>query len=105
MDVPVSEGGLVRRPSRHVSDWSRWSRPQCRTSRGLRRHSRGQKGVALMTSTKSIESTELIARIEDLRPWLREHQAEAEQQRRIPQETIERLDAAGVFRVAIPNRY
>jgi 3-hydroxy-9,10-secoandrosta-1,3,5(10)-triene-9,17-dione monooxygenase len=58
-----------------------------------------------MTSTKSIESTELIARIEDLRPWLREHQAEAEQQRRIPQETIERLDAAGVFRVAIPNRY
>jgi 3-hydroxy-9,10-secoandrosta-1,3,5(10)-triene-9,17-dione monooxygenase len=61
--------------------------------------------MALMVTAKTINATELIARIEELRPWLREHQAEAEQQRRIPQETIERLDAAGVFSVAIPKRY
>ena len=48
---------------------------------------------------------EIIARIVELQPWLRTQQATAEQERRIPQETIERLDAAGVFSLTKPKRY
>jgi 3-hydroxy-9,10-secoandrosta-1,3,5(10)-triene-9,17-dione monooxygenase len=48
---------------------------------------------------------EIIARIVELQPWLRAQQATAEQERRIPQETIERLDAAGVFSLTKPKRY
>lgn len=49
--------------------------------------------------------SELIERIHELRPWLRKMQSEAELQRRIPQETIERLDAIGVYRLATPARF
>ena len=48
---------------------------------------------------------EIIARIVELQPWLRTQQATAEQERRIPQETIERLDDAGVFSLTKPKRY
>ena len=48
---------------------------------------------------------EIVARLGEMRPWLREHQAAAEQQRRIPQETIERLDAAGLFSLTKPERF
>lgn len=48
---------------------------------------------------------EIVARVTEMRPWLREHQSAAERQRRIPQETIERLDAAGVFSLTTPKRY
>jgi alkylation response protein AidB-like acyl-CoA dehydrogenase len=51
------------------------------------------------------QAQEILARITEMRPWLREQQAVAEQQRRIPQESIERLDAAGVFTLATPRRY
>lgn len=44
-------------------------------------------------------------RIVALQPWLREQQAEAERQHRIPEETIERLDAAGVFSLTTPKRF
>ncbi len=47
---------------------------------------------------------ELIGRIDDLRPWLRIMQPDAERQRRVPQETVERLDAAGAYCVATPAR-
>ncbi len=47
----------------------------------------------------------LQANLLQLRPWLRDHQIEAEQQRRIPQVTIERLDSAGVFELTTPKRY
>jgi 3-hydroxy-9,10-secoandrosta-1,3,5(10)-triene-9,17-dione monooxygenase len=55
--------------------------------------------VALPTAEK------IVARIIELQPWLRDQQALAEQERRIPQETIERLDAAGVFTLSKPKRY
>ncbi|WP_406143679.1 acyl-CoA dehydrogenase family protein [Streptomyces sp. NBC_01012] len=48
---------------------------------------------------------EVIGRLRELRPWLREQQPVAEQQRRIPQESIGRLDAAGVFGLTTPKRY
>lgn len=51
------------------------------------------------------QAQDITARVVELRPWLREHQALAEQQRRLPQETIERLDAVGVFDVSKPKRY
>ncbi|MGX6607329.1 acyl-CoA dehydrogenase family protein [Micromonosporaceae bacterium Da 78-11] len=50
-------------------------------------------------------ATELVAHATALQPWLRDHQAEAEKQRRIPQETIERLDAAGFYHLTTPRRY
>lgn len=59
----------------------------------------------MITDIARPRAEELIARIVELQPWLREQQATAEQQRRIPQETIERLDAAGVFSLAKPKRY
>jgi 3-hydroxy-9,10-secoandrosta-1,3,5(10)-triene-9,17-dione monooxygenase len=40
-----------------------------------------------------------------LREWLRENEPVAEQERRIPQETIERLSAAGVFDFTTPRRF
>jgi alkylation response protein AidB-like acyl-CoA dehydrogenase len=48
---------------------------------------------------------DIIARVAELRPWLRERQPLTEQQRRIPQESIERLDAAGVFALTRPARF
>ena len=48
---------------------------------------------------------EILAAVRDLQPWLREHQAAAENERRIPQETVELLDQAGVFHLTSPRRY
>ncbi|MDQ6876152.1 MAG: hypothetical protein M3082_00320 [Candidatus Dormibacteraeota bacterium] len=48
---------------------------------------------------------EINVRLREMSPWLREHQAEAEKQRRIPQETIELLDAAGIFSLTKPARF
>lgn len=50
-------------------------------------------------------AAQLLAEVVALRPWLREHQAEAERLRRVPQESIDRLDAAGVFSLTAPVRF
>ncbi|MGN5632103.1 acyl-CoA dehydrogenase family protein [Streptomyces sp. AC154] len=47
----------------------------------------------------------MVGRITELRPWLRDQQPVAERERRIPQENIERLDAAGVFSLTTPKRH
>ena len=54
-------------------------------------------------STRSVD--DLVRDITALRPWLREMQPEAERQRRVPQETVERLDAIGVYAVTTPTRF
>ena len=59
----------------------------------------------MSTDIAQPRAEEIIARIVELQPWLRTQQAIAEQERRIPQETIERLDAAGVFSLTKPKRY
>ena len=59
----------------------------------------------MSTDIAQPRAEEIIARIVELQPWLRTQQATAEQERRIPQETIERLDAAGVFSLTKPKRY
>jgi 3-hydroxy-9,10-secoandrosta-1,3,5(10)-triene-9,17-dione monooxygenase len=61
--------------------------------------------MAVITETVVPQAEEIIARIVELQPWLRDQQAIAEQERRIPQETIERLDAAGVFSLTKPKRF
>ena len=47
----------------------------------------------------------IIERLVALRPWLRSMQFEAERQRRVPQETVERLYATGVYGVTTPERF
>ena len=59
----------------------------------------------MSTDIAQPRAEEIITRIVELQPWLRIQQATAEQERRIPQETIERLDAAGVFSLTKPKRY
>ncbi len=61
--------------------------------------------MAVITDLAPTRAADLIARIVELQPWLRDQQALAEQERRIPQETIERLDAAGVFALCAPKRF
>lgn len=53
----------------------------------------------------SPSAADLLARALELRPWLREHQAQAERERRIPQEAVERLDQAGLWSLARPARF
>ena len=59
----------------------------------------------MSTDIAQPRAEEIIARIVELQPWLRTQQATAEQERRIPQETLERLAAAGVFSLTKPKRY
>ncbi len=57
------------------------------------------------TTAAAPEAADIIDRVTELRDWLRENQSVAEKQRRIPEETIERLDAAGVFSLTSPTRF
>lgn len=59
----------------------------------------------MITDVVVPRAEEIVDRIVALRPWLRQHQALAEEERRIPQETIERLDAAGLFNLSKPKRF
>ncbi len=47
----------------------------------------------------------LVQELVALRPWLRDKQGEAERQRRIPEETVERLDAIGLYCLTTPPRF
>ncbi|MCX5535813.1 acyl-CoA dehydrogenase family protein [Streptomyces sp. NBC_00006] len=57
------------------------------------------------TDTDWPKAQEIVDHVLELRPWLRVQQAAAERQRRIPQESIDRLDAAGVFGLTMPKRF
>jgi alkylation response protein AidB-like acyl-CoA dehydrogenase len=48
---------------------------------------------------------DLVARVRELQPLLRENAARGEQDRRVTQESIDALTAAGVFKIAQPKRY
>ena len=69
----------------------------------------GKGLTATITSTASQAdqppAEAIIERLVSLRPWLRSMQAEAERQRRIPQETVERLSETGVYGLAVPSRF
>ena len=51
------------------------------------------------------DADEMIERVVELRPWLRSMQAEAERQRRVPEETVKRLDQTGAYALAMPPRF
>ncbi|WP_374943781.1 acyl-CoA dehydrogenase family protein [Sphingomonas sp.] len=53
----------------------------------------------------AVEPDTIMERIDALRPWLRSMQMEAERQRRVPQETVERLAETGAYDLAIPPRF
>ncbi|WP_198654086.1 acyl-CoA dehydrogenase family protein [Nocardia aurea] len=48
---------------------------------------------------------DLVARAEALLPLLREQAAKTEEDRRVPDEVIDALTAAGLFQVSVPKRY
>ncbi len=52
-----------------------------------------------------LTADDLVQELVHLRPWLRDMQGEAERQRRIPQETVERLDAIGLYCLTTPPRF
>ena len=49
-----------------------------------------------------LTADDLVHELVTLRPWLREMQGEAERQRRIPQETVERLQEVGLYCLTTP---
>ena len=61
-----------------------------------------RQGGSAMSLPAHQDSQAMLNRIVALRPWLRGMQAQAEAQRRVPQETVERLQAAGVYQVTSP---
>lgn len=61
--------------------------------------------MGIETDVDRPDAPELVLRAAAMRPWLRENQAEAEQQRRVPQETVELLQAAGIYSLTTPKRY
>ncbi|MBB0244330.1 hypothetical protein FNQ90_09480 [Streptomyces alkaliphilus] len=50
------------------------------------------------------ELVTLLDAVRDIVPTLRKNGLEAEKRRRIPEENIELLEKAGVFRMAVPRR-
>lgn len=61
--------------------------------------------TASAATPATTSAAELIERIVQLQPYLRSQQPDAERQRRVPQESVERLDAAGIYRLTTPKRY
>lgn len=68
--------------------------------------------VALATESSRLSGSprrptanDLVRELTSLRPWLRGMQDETERQRRIPQETVERLDAIGLYCLTTPPRF
>lgn len=52
-----------------------------------------------------VSAADILAGVVDLQQWLRGQQSLAESECRIPQESIERLDRAGVFALTMPKRF
>ena len=50
-------------------------------------------------------SSELVARVKELQPLIRENAARGEQDRRVAEESIQALRQAGIFKIAQPKRY
>lgn len=56
-------------------------------------------------STVVPNSVEIVARVKELQPLIRRNSAQGEQDRRVVQESIDALAAAGAFKLAQPRRY
>lgn len=58
-----------------------------------------------MDSTEALPRTELAGRASELVPLLRRNALAAEENRRLPEETIDALTEAGILRLRVPTRY
>ncbi|WP_309235539.1 acyl-CoA dehydrogenase family protein [Streptomyces sp. TRM64462] len=58
-----------------------------------------------MTSRQESAATGVLEAVREAAPAVRAHGAEAEEQGRVPRETLRHLDRAGVFRMSVPERY
>ena len=56
-------------------------------------------------TTSQVDTSAVLSGISDIVPTLRENGLEAEDNRWIPQDNIDMLDKAGVFRLAVPARF
>ncbi|WP_306322794.1 MULTISPECIES: acyl-CoA dehydrogenase family protein [unclassified Streptomyces] len=59
----------------------------------------------LSPADEAAERAALVARAAELRPLVRRHSARTEADRRVPQEVIDALAEAGLFKTAVPRRY
>jgi alkylation response protein AidB-like acyl-CoA dehydrogenase len=57
------------------------------------------------TGQTSTEAQELVERAKALRPLLQKNAAKTEDERRVPEESIQALAEAGLFRITVPRRY
>lgn len=57
------------------------------------------------TATVPASVAEVIERITEIQPLLRSNAAEGDRQRRVPDESVDALRAAGAFRIGTPKRY
>ncbi len=58
-----------------------------------------------VTMTAVLTREELVTRATALQPQLREHAAKIEADRRVPEEVIDLLADAGMFKLSTPKRY
>lgn len=56
-------------------------------------------------TTATPDAAELVARVKELHPLLSKNAAIGEQDRRVADESVEALTAAGLFRLTVPKRY
>ncbi|MFJ9173714.1 acyl-CoA dehydrogenase family protein [Streptomyces sp. NPDC102360] len=59
----------------------------------------------LSPEDQAADRAALVARAAELRPLVRQHSARTEADRRVPQEVIDALADAGLFKTAVPRRY
>ena len=64
-----------------------------------------QLTTKLETRSESATPSELIQRASALVPTLKESASEAEQLRRLPDQSVDRLLASGLYRIAVPQRF
>jgi alkylation response protein AidB-like acyl-CoA dehydrogenase len=56
-------------------------------------------------TTERATTERLIAKVHEIGPLLREHAAEADRERRVPQASIDALEAAGIFGINSPKQF
>ena len=102
-------GRLLRRDSRQRrvagrrSSRGKTTRPsRRRMDRRIRLRTLGTTGETVTGGTARMD---LVERVSALVPLLRQHALAAENERRVPQVTLEALDEAGVFRMTAPKKY
>jgi len=61
--------------------------------------------VQTQPTTHVPDATELVARARELHPLLKKNAAAGEADRRVPEESIQALTDAGLFKIATPKRY